>query len=148
MKVHSILKIIFFLSILLNVFLTGYLIGGHRSFPFHRAMHEPMHFEVLRDLPKESKERLKQSFRDSREKLRENKDKIKNERREIALLLINEPVDEPKIKAHLNTIQKLSHESLAISQDALLKALMAATPEERKQISENLSKNRYFGKKH
>ncbi|MGE4348288.1 MAG: periplasmic heavy metal sensor [Candidatus Berkiella sp.] len=148
MRIPHSLKIIFFLSIVLNVFLIGYVIGGKKTFPFHRPMHEPIFFEALKDLPKESKKRLKQSFHESREKLKENRAKIKNERQEIAILLVKDPIDEAKIKAHLKAIQKLANESLSISQDSLLDALLAATPEERKQIAENLSKNKRFDRRH
>ena len=136
MRIPHSLKIIFFLSIVLNVFLIGYVIGGKKTFPFHRPMHEPIFFEALKDLPKESKKRLKN-----------NREKMKKERQEIAALLKKEPIDEAKIKAHLQVIQKIANENLSISQDSLLDALLAATPEERKQIAENLSKNRPFDRR-
>ena len=147
MRIPHSLKIIFFLSIVLNVFLIGYVIGGKKTFPFHRPMHEPIFFEALKDLPKESKKRLKQSFHESREKLKNNREKMKKERQEIAALLKKEPIDEAKIKAHLQVIQKIANENLSISQYSLLDALLAATPEERKQIAENLSKNKPFDRR-
>lgn len=139
MKLSNGIKLTLVISLVLNVFLIGYLAGGYAR-PFHKPMtHERIMLkELFKGIPAETREKLKPEIKQTKQQLKSNMRLIRESRQAIAGILETDPLDTLALKAEFKKIQDLSHENIAISQNSLYQAIQSLSVEERKALAQRM----------
>lgn len=138
-----------FLSLGVNIFIGGYLIGEKSHVWPHKKSSEEMVLRgMLRELPQESRKALGPMIQNSKKISRENREKIIQARRLLLEQMSKPELDKQKLKETMDTIEQLSVENLSIAQNILYETIIHASFEERLKLIEAFKRHRHAPKQY
>lgn len=135
------LKIIFTVSIILNVLLSG-AVGGviYKEWRYH-----PWH-EIKKELSPEAKNLVARSFQQGRREAGPSIREAMSDRRELVKILEAKEFDAEKFQAKAEELQKIQGKLTDIKIEATLELARELSYEDRKKLAENIART-FSGRK-
>ena len=142
------LKIILFISIIINVLLIGVVIG-HFSTRFLAKKHFKDHFpEISTELPAEKQEMLMDAMMKLHKESRNTKRKIRRVRKEIVKVLTAPEFDEQLYDKKVQELHNLHGEMAKGLSDVTKKLAVKFTPSERRVLAEIIKRKPHRRRPH
>lgn len=136
------LKIIFTLSLLLNVLLVGFIAGRLTSYDFKR--HHEQRQAVLKQFPDDKRAMVEEAFKAHRKDMRKHFKARHDVRKEMGKILREEPFDEAAFMALSQKMQRDSQQMRQAMQDKIVTLAKQLNQDERALLVEMLRKPRHF----
>lgn len=135
------MKILFTVSVLLNVL----LLGGHVGMLIKRSYDNPWH-RAYSDLKPETQNLVAREFQEARKNMPDTRNEFRAARKEITRILKQDTLDEQAYEAAIKRMQAAQQKMMDSKMEMMKNIMSQLPPDEREKLSHRLM--RPFGKSH